>query len=198
VAGRAGWKPADLARACCEGGARLLQIRAKHLASGPLLELCDDVVRMARSFEALVIVNDRADLAQIAGAAGVHVGQDDLPPADARRLLGPDALVGFSTHTRPQVEAGLREPISYVAVGPVFGTQTKDTGHNAVGLELVSTASRLAGHSPIVAIGGITLQNAASVIQAGAASVAVISDLLVTGNPRERVQAYLQRLGHRV
>jgi thiamine-phosphate pyrophosphorylase len=122
-----------------------------------------------------------------------------LAPAHARRLVGPDRIVGFSTHSVPQVEAAIREPISYVAVGPVFGTTTKDTGYSAVGLELVSAAARLAKGVPVVAIGGITIDTAESVLQAGATSVAVIGDLLTQGNPRGRVAAYLQRLGqHRV
>lgn len=199
MASRARWAPADLARAYLDGGAQLLQIRAKHLASGPLLALCDAVVHAARPYGASVIVNDRADVAALARAAGVHVGQEDLAPADARRLLGAAAIVGFSTHTVEQIEAAIREPISYLAVGPVFGSQTKDTGYSAVGLDLVSAARRIAGPIPVVAIGGISLETAASVLQAGATSVAVIGDLLATGNPQGRVAAYLQRLvQHRV
>ena len=199
MSARAGWAPADLARVYLEGGAQLIQIRAKPLASGPLLTLCDTIVQMAVPYKASVIVNDRADLAVLAGAAGVHVGQDDLAPAAARRLLGADAIVGFSTHTVKQIDAARVEPISYLAVGPVFGTRTKDTGYAAVGLDLVSTAARLAGSVAVVAIGGITLDTALSVIGAGATSVAVIGDLLATGDPRGRVAAYLQRLAqHRV
>jgi thiamine-phosphate pyrophosphorylase len=194
VAARAGWTPLDLARAYLDGGARLLQIRAKNLASGPLLTLCENVVHAANAYQASVIVNDRADIAAIAKAAGVHVGQEDLAPADARRLVGPEAIVGFSTHTAEQIEAALREPVSYIAVGPVFGTRTKETGYPAIGLELVAVAARLAAPTPIVAIGGITLDNARSVIDAGAASVAVIGDLVATDNPQERVASYLQRL----
>ena len=199
VAAHATWAPLDLARAYLDGGARLLQLRAKHLPSAPFLELCDELVRMTSPYSASIIVNDRADLAVMARAAGVHVGQDDLAPADARGLLGPAAIVGFSTHTVAQIEAALREPITYLAVGPVFGTTTKDTGYSAVGLDLVSTAVRLAGAIPVVAIGGITLETAPSVLEAGATSVAVIGDLLMHGNPRGRVAAYLQRLEqHRV
>ncbi len=194
IAERAGWAPLDLAQAFFEGGARLVQIRAKRLQSGPFLTLCDSVVSLAARYDASVIVNDRVDLAKMSGAHGVHVGQDDLPPADARRLLGADAIIGFSTHTVSQIDAALRQPISYIAVGPVFGTSTKDSGYSAVGLEPVSTAARLAGRTPVVAIGGITLQNAASVLGAGATSVAVISDLLVTKDPSGRTRAYLQSL----
>jgi thiamine-phosphate pyrophosphorylase len=199
VAAHAQWAPLDLARAYLDGGARLLQLRAKHLGSGEFLTLCDGLVQAAEPYDASIIVNDRADLAALAGAAGVHVGQEDLSPAEARRLLGPAAIVGCSTHTVEQIEAALRESISYLAVGPVFGTTTKDTGYSAVGLGLVSTAARLARAIPVVAIGGITLETASSVVEAGATSVAVIGDLLTHGNPQARVAAYLQRLAqHRV
>jgi thiamine-phosphate pyrophosphorylase len=135
----------------------------------------------------------------MAGAAGVHVGQDDVPPREARQLLGPQAIVGFSTHSVAQVEDALREPVSYIAVGPVFGTRSKATGCEAVGLDLVRAASQRAERIPIVAIGGITLDTATSILDAGATSVAVISDLLVTGDPRARTAAYLRALGrHRV
>lgn len=193
VASRAGWHPLDLARAFFDGGARVVQLRAKDLPSGPFLELCDGLVALAAGYWATVIVNDRVDLARLSRAHGVHVGQDDLPPAAARAQLGPDAIVGYSTHTVPQVEAALREPVTYIALGPVFGTTTKNTGYSAVGLELVSTASRMAGTTPLVAIGGVTLDNARSAIDAGAAAVAVISDLLV-GDPIKRTLAILRAL----
>jgi thiamine-phosphate pyrophosphorylase len=183
----------DLARAFLDGGARVLQLRAKDLPSGALLELADALVELATDYEAIVIVNDRVDVARLSGAGGVHVGQEDLPPSTAREQLGPDAVVGFSTHTVTQIEAALREPVSYIAVGPVFGTSTKETGYTAVGLDLVSTAARMVGPIPVVAIGGVTLDNARSAIDAGATSAAVISDLLV-GNPAERVKAFLRIL----
>lgn len=192
VAG-AGWKPTELARAFLDGGARLLQLRAKELPSGAFLDLSDAVVALADEYEARIIVNDRVDVARLSGAAGVHVGQEDLSPAAARAQLGPAALIGFSTHTVAQVEGALQEPISYIAVGPVFGTATKDTGYSAVGLNLVSAAARLAGSIPVVAIGGVNLGNARAAIDAGASSVAVISDLLV-GDPAERVKAFLRIL----
>jgi thiamine-phosphate pyrophosphorylase len=199
VAARCGWAPLDVLRACLDGGATLVQIRAKRLASGPLLELCDAAVAMARSYGGRIIVNDRADVARLAGAAGAHVGQDDLSPSQARTILGPDAIVGFSTHSVPQAEAGLREPVSYVAVGPVFGTRTKDTGYDAVGLDLVRAVAAVADRAPVVAIGGITIDSAVSVLEAGASSVAIIGDLLAGGNPAARVAAYLRLLaGHRV
>ena len=193
VAASAGWTPLDLTRAYLDGGARVLQLRAKETPSGAFLDLAEAIVDIADEYEAGLIVNDRVDIARLAGADGVHVGQEDLPPPAAREQLGPAAVVGYSTHSVAQIEAALREPISYLAVGPVFGTLTKDTGYSAVGLELVSAAARLAGSMPVVAIGGVTLDNARSAIDAGALAVAVISDLLV-GDPAERVKAYLRIL----
>ncbi len=138
-------------------------------------------------------MNDRADLARLSGAAGVHVGQDDLTPAQARAVIGHDAIVGVSTHTLDQLDDALRESIDYVAVGPVFGTDTKATGYAAIGLEAVRAAAArtVARHVPLVAIGGITRDRSRSVLDAGAQSVAVISDLLTTGDPTARVRDFL-------
>ena len=185
--------PIDVARAFLAGGIKLLQIRAKPWGSGALLELTEQVQAEAKSAKAIVIVNDRADVAAAAGL-GVHVGQEDLPAADARKLVG-DRIVGLSTHTDAQLRAGLREPVSYLAVGPVFGTVTKDTGYEAIGLETVRRASAMLAPSglPLVAIGGITLDTAPRVIEAGAASVAVISDLLA-GDPEQRARMMLAAL----
>jgi thiamine-phosphate pyrophosphorylase len=191
---RAGLKPLEVARAFLAGGARILQLRAKTLGSRAFLELADACVAAVGPHDASIIINDRVDIARLAGAAGVHVGQDDLPPAAARRLLGDDAIVGFSTHTVHQIDAARREPVSYIAVGPVFGSASKDTGYDAVGLALVSAAARLAGDLPVVAIGGITLDNASSVMAAGAASVAIIGDLLAGRDPERRTRAFLQSL----
>jgi thiamine-phosphate pyrophosphorylase len=190
----AGWNLPDLARAFLEGGAPIIQVRAKQLPSRPFLELCDRVVGLAHPFDAAVIVNDRADLARLSGAMGVHVGQDDLPPAAAREIVGQRGVIGYSTHTVEQVESAVGEPVDYIAVGPIFGTRTKSTGYDAVGLELVTAAARRAQGRPVVAIGGITLETAPSVIAAGATAVAIISDLLADGNPSARVAAYMRQL----
>jgi thiamine-phosphate pyrophosphorylase len=192
VAARAGWQPAELARAFLDGGAQCVQIRGKQLASDRFLDLCDTIVGAAAPYGAEVIVNDRADLMLMSGAAGVHVGQDDLPPASVRRLLGPAAAVGYSTHTSDQIERASGEPVNYIAIGPVFGTRTKDTGYEAVGLGQVSEAAKRSRGLAVVAIGGITLETAPSVWQAGASSIAVISDLLHGNDPAGRVRAYLK------
>jgi thiamine-phosphate pyrophosphorylase len=199
VAARTGREPADLAAAFLAGGATTLQVRAKDLDSGSFLDLCRAIVGLARAYGASVIVNDRADIARLAGAHGVHVGQEDLTPADVRTLLGPDAIVGLSTHTMAQIAQARHEPISYLAVGPVFGTDTKATGYDAVGLALVEQAVTAAGDVPVVAIGGITIDRARAVLDAGATSVAVITDLVATGEPEARVAEYVRQLsGHRV
>jgi thiamine-phosphate pyrophosphorylase len=197
VCARAGWTLIDFASACLAGGATLLQIRAKAVPSGALLAETEAILRRAEPFQARVIVNDRADVARMAGAHGVHVGQEDLAPASVRGIVGDAAIVGVSTHTPPQIAAAAVEPVSYIAIGPVFGTGTKDTGYAPVGLALVREAADTAHAAgiPLVAIGGITLATAAEVIDAGADAVAVISDLLSSGDPREMARAYLERLG---
>jgi thiamine-phosphate pyrophosphorylase len=198
-----GWTPASLAEAYLAGGARLLQVRAKHLPARELLERVEQVSASARNCSAQVIVNDRADVARLVPGTGVHVGQDDLPPASVRQIVGNEVIVGYSTHTPAQIGAALREPISYLAVGPVFPTRTKETGYDRVGLDLVRHAARaVLAHAertgtppiPVVAIGGITLDTARSVIDAGASSVAIISDLLADPDPAARTRAFLDRL----
>ncbi len=196
AAAAAGFAPLDLADAWLEAGARLLQLRAKSLPGGPLLALAAELVARAHRRGAAVVVNDRADVARLSGADGVHVGQDDLPPEGVRRTVGGAAIVGWSTHSPDQVARALEQPISYLAIGPVFATTTKATGYGAVGLAGVERAAAAAApHGlPVVAIGGVTLDRAVDVISAGAASVAVIGDLLAGGDPRARLRAYLDRL----
>ena len=189
-----GWHVCDLARAYLSGGARLLQIRAPDVASGEYLAWCDEIIRDATGVAAQVIVNDRADIATIAGAAGLHLGQSDLSPDAARRIVPDRMLIGLSTHTRGQANASTTVPLDYVAVGPIYQTATKNTGHAAVGLDLVTYSAQLRPERPVVAIGGIILERAATVISAGATSVAVISDLLNGYDPARRVADYVRVL----
>ncbi len=192
---RHGWTVPDLADAYLGAGVRLVQVRVKQAGSGAFLAWVDAIVAAARPRGALVIVNDRADLARLAAADGVHVGQDDLPADAARRLVGEKAIVGLSTHTADQIEAAAALPIDYLAVGPVYDTGTKETGYRPVGLDLVREAVRRSRGRPVVAIGGITLERAPAVLAAGAASVAVISDLLTGGDPAARARAWVAALG---
>ena len=193
---RSGWTLVDFAFACVEGGARLLQVRAKRTSTVSFLDQTIAIVGRAERAGALVIVNDRADVARLAGAPGVHVGQDDLPPSAVRSILGDSAVVGLSTHTTHQILEAVNEPISYLAVGPVFGTATKDTGYAAVGIDRVCEAIVAARPRslPVVAIGGITLERAPAILACGASSVAVASDLFSGQNPEKRVRTYLDRL----
>ena len=183
-----GFDPLDVSRACLRGGAQWLQLRGKTVSSAEFLALTDAVVSAARGRGAVVIVNDRVDIAQMAGAAGVHVGQDDLAVDSVRGLLGPTALVGLSTHDEAQVDRALESRADYLAVGPIYGTATKETGYSARGLNLVRYAGGRG--KPVVAIGGITLERAAEVVAAGAAGIAVISDLL-RDDPERRTRQFI-------
>ncbi len=198
VCQRAGWTLVDFASACLDGGATCLQVRAKNMSAAAMLEATSVILSRAGKSDVLVIVNDRADVARAAGAGGVHVGQEDVTPRDVRLMVGDDPVVGLSTHTIEQLEAALTEPISYAAVGPMFGTGTKATGYEPVGLDHLRRAAGRAARErqplPIVAIGGITIERAPGVIAAGASSIAVISDLLATGDPAGRVRQFLSAL----
>jgi thiamine-phosphate pyrophosphorylase len=185
----------DLAAAYVNGGARLLQLRAKSLPGAAFLDLASRISEIAHAAGALLIVNDRSEIARLSGSDGVHLGQDDLTPSAARAIVGPTAILGLSTHTEPQIDRATAEPVTYIAVGPVFGTSTKATGYFAVGLERVRyAAEKVTGRLGVVAIGGITLDRAAEVLEAGATAVAVITDLMATADPEARVRAYLARL----
>jgi thiamine-phosphate pyrophosphorylase len=182
----------DLAEACLRAGARVLQLRAKDDSTAAMLTLADRIVAAAKPLGALVIVNDRADVALMSGADGVHVGQEDLPVEAVRDMLGPSAIIGVSTHNPEQIDRALETSASYVAVGPVFATGTKDTGYSARGLDLVASA---AGRGkPVVAIGGITLERARAVAAAGASGIAVITDLLAADGAEAQVRRFVAAL----
>ncbi|MEA3012998.1 MAG: thiamine-phosphate pyrophosphorylase [Sphingomonadales bacterium] len=181
----------------CEGGARLVQLREKHLSPREFFGEALEALRVARSFGATVVVNDRADVALAAGADGVHLGQDDLPPGAARALLGEGAVVGFSTHGVEQAVAASASPVDYIAVGPVYATSSKQNPDPVVGLEGVRRVRDSVGRVPLVAIGGITAENARAVLESGADSVAVIGALLLAADPAEitrRTRDFLSRL----
>ena len=189
------WHVPELAAACVAGGARWLQVRGGGVATGTLLGWCDEIVRMAARTGAAVVVNDRIDVALLSGADGVHLGQHDLPVEAARRQLGPRAIVGLSTHTPQERDVAWAQRLSYLAVGPVYATGTKATGHEPVGVDTVRAVASRRPSRPVVAIGGITLDRAPAVIAAGAAAVAVIGDLVAGGDPEARVRAYVEALG---
>ncbi len=187
--------PVSLCEAYLAGGARVLQLREKERASGEFLKLADMLVERATEAGALLVVNDRADIARLSAAHGVHVGQDDLSVADVRKLLPEPAIVGLSTHDGRQVDNAIEQNPTYLAVGPIFQTSTKDTGYSARGLDLIRTATGRG--KPVVAIGGLTLDNMLDVVRAGASGIAVISDLL-NGDPAARTRAFIARLAEPV
>ena len=160
-----------------EGGAPLIQLREKGLAPREFYREAEIAMRVAHNNGAHLIINDRADIALALGASGVHLGQDDLPPDAARRLLGPDAIIGLSTHSVAQAQLAAGMPINYLAIGPIFSTSTKVNSEPVVGLDGLRRVRDVVGAVPLVAIGGITAGNAPLVISAGADAVAVISAL---------------------
>src|SRR5258708_3069890 len=146
------------------GGARLIQLREKNLFPREFYGEAKAAIAIARALGTRIIVNDRVDLAIALHADGVHLGQEDLPPEAARKLLGPDAIIGFSTHSFDQAQRASTMPIDYVAIGPIFATASKERPAPVVGLDGLRLVRRAVGTIPLVAIGGITLENAKQVI----------------------------------
>lgn len=181
---------ASLARALAGAGVELIQIRDKKASTRKLLGASKRLVEALGPAGARVIVNDRPDIAAMVGAAGVHVGQEDLPVEAARRICGSGRWVGVSTHNFEQLREANLTSADYIAVGPIFPTATKENPDPAVGLELLRAARRLT-KKPLVAIGGITIESAEAVYRAGADSVAVVQDLISAGDPARRAREYL-------
>lgn len=185
----------EYAEGLSAAGVTLVQYRDKDAGPQTVLRNAALIVEAFAGSGATLIMNDRADLAALAGWDGVHVGQGDLSPEDTRIVMGSGKLVGVSTHTQAQVIAADAGVADYVAIGPVFATGTKLDAEAVVGLEGVRRARALT-RKPLVAIGGITRENARSVIEAGADSVAVISGLFVAGESVEKVaRDFLDNLG---
>ena len=160
------------------GGATLIQLRDKVSARRKFYHDAADALRIAHNHHARLIVNDRVDVALAIRADGVHLGQSDIPVEAARRLLGKNAIIGFSTHNVAQAKLATRLPIDYLAFGPVFQTSTKENPDPVAGLTALRNVRSIIGSLPLVAIGGITVANGEAVFNAGADSVAVISALL--------------------
>ena len=174
-------------------GATLIQLREKGMPAREFYEQAKAAVDVALRRGVTLIVNDRVDVALAVGAHGVHLGQDDMPPDAARRLLGPEAVIGYSTHNIEQAIAATKLPIDYLAVGPIFATTSKSDTAPVLGLDGLRAVRQAAGTFPLVAIGGISHANAREVIQAGADSVAVISALL---SDPPRITEATRKLNH--
>jgi len=160
------------------GGATIIQLREKYAAPKNFFADAKEALIIARKTDVKIIINDRVDIALALKADGVHLGQDDLPSAYARKILGEKAIIGFSTHNLKQAAEALKLPIDYLAIGPVFTTKTKENPEETVGVEILKKVREAIGDFPLVAIGGITLENFREVLNEGADLVAVIGDLL--------------------
>ena len=163
------------------GGATFIQLREKHASPRDFFEAAKPAIEIARKNNVMIIINDRVDIARALGADGVHLGQDDLPPNAAREVLGPDAIIGFSTHSVEQAIDAAGLPIDYIAIGPIFETKTKENPDPIVGLDGLAEVKKNIGNIPLVAIGGIDLDNVLDVLAAGADSIALVSAII--GDP---------------
>jgi thiamine-phosphate pyrophosphorylase len=189
IATRHGIDPIAAAEQILEGGAKILQFRHKGFFSREVFAQLERVAELCHDAGVVFVVNDRADLAAITGAA-LHLGQDDLMPSAARRVVGADTLIGFSTHNERQLRAAAAEPANYLALGPIFGTLSKNNPDPIVGIDELRRLRPLTDR-PLVAIGGVTRSNTQSVLAAGADSVAIIGDLFAGGNVRARTQEWV-------
>jgi thiamine-phosphate pyrophosphorylase len=183
----------ETAKNLADAGVRLFQYRNKGASARELLAKSRGLAELLDGRGATFFVNDRPDVAALSGASGVHVGQTDLEVEKARAVVGPERLLGVSTHNWEQFKTAAASSADYVAVGPIFSTDTKENPDPVVGTEFIRQVRPLT-KKPIVAIGGITLERAAEVIEAGADSVAVISDILRAADPAARARQYIDLL----
>jgi thiamine-phosphate pyrophosphorylase len=174
--------PLELARVLLAAGARLMQFRHKAPYTRDAYEQAKALAKIVQQSGGRYIINDRADIALMVGADGVHLGQDDLPPSAVRKIAGDKLLIGFSTHNEEQLRLGEREPVDYLAIGPIFGTSSKANPDPVVGVEEMQRLRALT-KKKLVAIGGITRERAPAVLAAGADSLAVLSDIVAEDLP---------------
>jgi thiamine-phosphate pyrophosphorylase len=176
-----------------KGGVLLVQLREKLLSPLEFYREAVAALRVARERGVKIIINDRVDIALALKSDGVHLGQDDLPPEAARRLLGPELIIGISTHNFEQARLAAKMPIDYIAIGPIFATSTKQASGSPAGLAGLRRVREIVGKTPLVAIGGIMSENGQDVIDAGADAIAVISDIWSSPG---KVDARTRRLLH--
>jgi thiamine-phosphate pyrophosphorylase len=184
----------ECAQELADAGVRLVQYRNKRASARELLDSSRKLVSQLAPLKVSVVVNDRPDVAALAGAQGVHVGQEDLDAEKARQVVGTEKLVGVSTHNLEQFQSAAASSADYIAIGPIFATGTKSNPDPVIGTEFIRKVSLLTD-KPIVAIGGITLERAPEIIESGADSVAVISDILRAHEPGMRARQYIDLLG---
>ena len=184
---------ADFVRACIDGGVDVVQLRDKVLDARPLLERAAAVQDVCRDAGVPFVLNDRPDLALELGADGVHVGQDDAPPALARRILGDDVIVGYSTHAPAELDAAVAEPVDYISVGPVNETPTKP-GRPGTGLDYLRHAAAHAGDLPWFVTGGVTPDTLPAMLEAGARRFVVVRDLTESSDPAAQARRLRDRI----
>jgi len=187
----AGMPHIEAARRVLDGGARVIQLRDKNATFEELLHIGRDLRTLTREAGAQLIVNDNPYLAREIEADGVHLGEHDFPPYFAREILGPDAIIGLSTHTRQQALAAAYLPINYVAIGPVYPTQSKQSEYDPLGLDVVRWVT-LHVHLPVVAIGGITEEHIPELMQAGVENVAMIREIMAAPDITARTRELLE------
>jgi thiamine-phosphate pyrophosphorylase len=190
------WKidPVDQARAACEGGASVVQLRAKRATDPVALEWAEAIREITRAFEVGFFVNDRFDLALAAEADGVHLGQDDIPPSRIPTIARSRLLVGRSTHSIEQARAACEESVDYIAFGPIFATESKASRCDPRGVERLEEVVRTVQPRPVIAIGGINLANAVRAAETGVAGIAVISAIAAAADPRRAARALAETL----
>ena len=179
----------EIARQAIAGGATMLQLRDKRSADRDVLAAATAIADLCRTARVPFIVNDRVDIAWASGAAGVHLGHDDLPPAVARRLLGADAIIGMSAGNLDELAAALPARPDYLGVGPMYATRTKSDAGAPVGPAMIRTLREAAPAIPLVGIGGITAENAAAVLAAGADGIAVVSAVVAAKDVESATRA---------
>lgn len=169
---------AEQVKKLIDGGAEFIQLREKYLAPKDFYFEAEKVLKIAREANIKIIINDRVDIALALKVDGVHLGQDDLPPEQARKILGENAIIGFSTHNVNQAIEAIKFPVDYIAAGPVFATATKENADAVIGIEGVKKVRNAIGDFPLVAIGGINFGNFQSVLDSGADCVAIVSGIV--------------------
>jgi thiamine-phosphate pyrophosphorylase len=185
---------ADVVQAALEGGVRLVQYRDKDLPDSGFEREARAVLDLCRRYGATLLLNDRVHIALGIGADGVHLGQEDMPPEEARRLLGPKAIIGLSTHDRKEVLAAQAQPVDYINIGPMFATATKEHArYGTLGPDTVLELARLSRH-PFTTMGGIKRQHLRSLFSRGVATVAMVTEISLAADPAERVRELLAEI----
>lgn len=182
-----------ITKECLEAGARVIQLRAKELSDKDFYWQAKESKKI-KTNSSIFIINDRIDIAYLLEMEGIHLGQDDLPITEARKLLGKECIIGKSTHNEIQFMKALQEEVDYIAIGPIFPTKTKISYNTPLGLNFLKKTRNLTD-KPIIAIGGINLERAKEIWSIGIDAVAVVSDIMASGRIKDRIKEYIKEHG---